>query len=223
MAKAREVEGLDCRGRVLEGVRRVLATRFEEMCDYRDAALDFSDIEGVHSMRVASRRLRSAMRDFEPYLNERPARRRVKRVADALGAVRDEDVAIVALSDLAEQSRGTAGEETAQGIRALIAERERRRDEARTALAREISDAALAELRERFLARLEAATRDTSPPPADLSDALALPASVPAVVVVDPAGLPARLNFVRAGREIVQARAAELRQLSASLYRPFDI
>ncbi|HEV2761563.1 MAG TPA: CHAD domain-containing protein, partial [Pyrinomonadaceae bacterium] len=48
------------------------------------------------------------------------------------------------------------------------------------------------------------------------------PASVPAVVVVDPDGLPARLNFVRAGREIVQARSAELRQLSASLYRPFD-
>ena len=222
MAKARQVEGLDCGARVLDGARLVLRTRLQEMCDYRAAALDFSDIEGVHAMRVASRRLRSAMRDFEPYLNERPARRRVKRVADALGAVRDEDVAIEALSRLAEEARELADEETARGVRALVAEREQRREAARAELAREISEEAVGELRERFLARLAGATRPPAPP-ADLTDSVPPPVSVAAVEVGDGDRAYVGLTFLRAGRDILLARSAELRELSGSLYRPFDI
>jgi len=52
------------------------------------------DIEALHDMRVASRRLRAAMSAFEPYLPSRmhPLRDQLGWVASALGAVRDIDV-----------------------------------------------------------------------------------------------------------------------------------
>ncbi|MBA2645618.1 MAG: CHAD domain-containing protein, partial [Pyrinomonadaceae bacterium] len=68
MAKANEIKGLDCGADVLSGVRLVLRTRLAEMCALGNRATDWSNIEGVHDMRVASRRLRSAMKDFELFL-----------------------------------------------------------------------------------------------------------------------------------------------------------
>jgi CHAD domain-containing protein len=54
------------------------------------------DIEALHDMRVASRRLRAAMAAFRPYLTPRMERLRVQLgwVAAALGEVRDLDVQI---------------------------------------------------------------------------------------------------------------------------------
>lgn len=55
------------------------------------------DIEALHDMRVATRRLRAALSTFRPYLPESMQRYRTHlgRVAEALGAVRDLDVQIV--------------------------------------------------------------------------------------------------------------------------------
>ncbi|HEX5966530.1 MAG TPA: CHAD domain-containing protein, partial [Pyrinomonadaceae bacterium] len=92
MAKAKRIKGIDCKDAAPAGIRLVLQTRFEEMYGFRQAALDWSDPEGVHSMRVASRRLRSAMRDFMPYLRQRgltPVLKQTKSIAAALGEVRD--------------------------------------------------------------------------------------------------------------------------------------
>ena len=86
MSKASEIVGLDCEASAAEGIRLLLHTRLEEMCVLRDGALDWSDIEGVHDMRVGSRRLRSALRDFKPFLKRRKHRRAgdaIKRIADS--------------------------------------------------------------------------------------------------------------------------------------------
>ena len=64
MARARKIKGIDCSGATGDGIRLVLDGRFSEMSRFRDAALNWNDPEGVHSMRVASRRLRSALRDI---------------------------------------------------------------------------------------------------------------------------------------------------------------
>jgi CHAD domain-containing protein len=67
------------------------------MMSYREAALAGEDIEGVHDMRVGSRRLRAALeqfRDVFPRRRFRPMLRTVKILADALGEVRDLDVLI---------------------------------------------------------------------------------------------------------------------------------
>ena len=66
--------------------------------------LDVDDIEGVHAMRVASRRLRAAIEVFRPCF---PAKQRkavlneVKALADALGERRDRDVAVAMLTSFA--------------------------------------------------------------------------------------------------------------------------
>ncbi len=60
MAKAKEIAGLDCAADALNWAAEVLRVRFDEVVGLRGAALDFSDIEGVHAMRVATKRLRSA-------------------------------------------------------------------------------------------------------------------------------------------------------------------
>ncbi|HWS52919.1 MAG TPA: CHAD domain-containing protein, partial [Pyrinomonadaceae bacterium] len=134
MAKPKEIPGLDCGAGAFEGARRVLLARFDEMSEYRAAALEGADIEGVHDMRVASRRLRSALRDFAPRLRRGKrldaARDALKRLADALGEVRDEDVAIHALEKLAAD----APPETHAGLAVYLAERRARREGARERL-----------------------------------------------------------------------------------------
>ena len=41
MAKAKEIEGLDCGGAAGDGIARVLTTRPDEVVAFRDEALDF--------------------------------------------------------------------------------------------------------------------------------------------------------------------------------------
>src|SRR3982750_3899622 len=107
MAKAKRIKGIDCNREAAAGMKLVLVTRFGELYEFREAALDWTDPEGVHSMRVASRRLRSALRDFMPYLRKRPLAsvlKQLRGLADALGEVRDQDVAIQALEEIASHA-----------------------------------------------------------------------------------------------------------------------
>lgn len=200
MATAEELEGVDCGVDALEGIRVVLRERLAVMYDLRATALDWEDIEGVHKMRVASRRLRSALRDFEEFMEGGTAlERRVKEVAHALGDVRDQDVAIEALEKVREQ----AGDEVAEGIGQLISEREAVRDRARQALQSVIAVEPLDELREKFLLRLEK-------------------------VIGKKRGGRKRgakrvVSFREAGRTVVESRLEELREHSNSLHHPFDI
>src|ERR1700750_488555 len=106
MATAEKLEGFDCEAGALEGIRAVLRGRLAEMYDLRAVALRWEEIEGVHRMRVASRRLRSALRDFDDFIESKGVpQRRLKEVADALGKVRDQDVAIAALEKVRKTSR----------------------------------------------------------------------------------------------------------------------
>ncbi len=75
MSKAKEITGLDCSDDVLTWANKVLRVRFEEILEKRDAALHSEDIEGVHDMRVATRRLRSALHDFAPLMKKKPLKK----------------------------------------------------------------------------------------------------------------------------------------------------
>jgi CHAD domain-containing protein len=106
MAKAREIEGLSAEDSYGEAAARIIATRSEELTEQARGVLDTGDIERVHDMRVATRRLRAALEIFEPCFPPKPYRqslREVKRLADALGERRDRDVAIAALSGFNDQ------------------------------------------------------------------------------------------------------------------------
>lgn len=202
MATAEKLEGVDCEAGALEGIRAVLRGRLVEMCDLRAAALEWEDIEGVHRMRVASRRLRSALSDFDSFLGKGVPQRRLKEVASALGKVRDQDVAIAALEKVGKK----AGAGVKEGIGLLIAERSARRERARAKLEVAIAETPLAELKERFLSRLEKAG---------------------GVERGKKEGKRARgakaLSFRQVGREVIGSRLEELREFSNSLHRPFDI
>ena len=109
MARPREVPGFDCeepfalgRGAGGRGAGRARSS------STRDGVLDIGDVERVHDMRVATRRLRAAMEVFEPCFPRkrfRKALKEVKALADALGERRDRDVEIEFLERFAERGR----------------------------------------------------------------------------------------------------------------------
>ena len=104
MAKAREIPGLTTELPYGEVAARVLEVRGAELIEHSENVLDMSDIEGVHAMRVATRRLRAAIEIFRPCFPKDEGKRvlrEVKALADALGERRDRDVAIDALEGFA--------------------------------------------------------------------------------------------------------------------------
>ena len=105
MAKARPIEGLQAEEPYAAAAAKVVAVRAREVADHSQNVLDIADIERVHDMRVATRRLRAALEIFEPCFpapRHEEALDQVKAVADALGERRDADVTIVALERFAE-------------------------------------------------------------------------------------------------------------------------
>ena len=106
MARAREIPGIEPDTPFREAAARAVEVRTEEVFSFREGVLDTSDIERVHDMRVATRRLRAVMEVFAPCFpkkSHRAALRDVKRLADALGERRDPDVHIHALEAIAEK------------------------------------------------------------------------------------------------------------------------
>ncbi len=158
MAKARDVLGLHSDDSFGSVAARVVSARADELLEYSSEALDVGKIEGLHDMRVASRRLRAAMEVFEPCFPRkrfRAALKEVKAIADALGARRDRDVSIAALVDFGEKL--TAADR--HGVLVII---DRLRDEqtlANDRLAPFVGQRRLADLREEIGALAAAAER----------------------------------------------------------------
>jgi CHAD domain-containing protein len=104
MAKARDIPGLDGRQSFRATAREAVSVRAAEVCEHAAGVLDTEDIERVHDMRVATRRLRAVLEVFAPAFDKaqhKAVLKDVKALADALGARRDPDVQLAALADLA--------------------------------------------------------------------------------------------------------------------------
>ena len=205
MAKADEIAGIECDGPVTAAVALVLGCRIEEMCLLRERALDFSNPEGVHDIRVASRRVRSALRDFAPYLHKAKLSasvRQLKSIAGKLGVVRDYDVAIIALEKL--QTKSTP--EISSGLQGIIDAQKAKRDPARKELIRVLSHKTISELKPAFLRAVAS---------------LALPPA-------SEKGKPRRTRKGSASykvfaRATLLKRLKELERLSPSLYEPHKV
>src|SRR4051795_7995920 len=120
MAKARDVE-LEAAAPFGEAARRIVAVRGAEVFEHAANVLDTDDIERVHDMRVATRRLRASMEIFEPCFPKKEfkrALRDVKNLADVLGERRDPDVHIAELERVAP----AVTREDGRGIRSLQGE-----------------------------------------------------------------------------------------------------
>jgi CHAD domain-containing protein len=106
VARAREVPGFDCEESFAATAARVIEVRAAEVFEHSEGVLDIDEIEHLHDMRVATRRLRAALEVFEPCFprkRHRKALKRVKKLADALGERRDRDVAIEFLEGLGDE------------------------------------------------------------------------------------------------------------------------
>jgi CHAD domain-containing protein len=139
VGKARKLTDINCDASALAGLRKALKERLDEMLDLRHAASDGKDADAVHDIRVASRRLRSALEDSMPYLKDKALNSTVKHlksIADALGDVRDQDVAIPALEKLGSR----AEPEILPTIQDLIRSRKKIRKGARRSLKKQLKD-----------------------------------------------------------------------------------
>src|SRR4051794_34878364 len=124
MAKAAEIE-VSPDEPSAHAAARIVRVRAGELFEQAEGVLDTSDIERVHDMRVASRRLRAVLEVFAPCFPRGPysgVLRDVKVVADALGERRDPDVHLAAMEKLAEK----LPEHLKPGVE-LLAERQRER------------------------------------------------------------------------------------------------
>jgi CHAD domain-containing protein len=93
-----------------EAAAAIIAERSDAVFAHEDKdVLDIVDIEGVHAMRVATRRLRAALEIFRPSLDGKRAARtlvEVKALAAALGERRDRDVQLDLLVRLQGETTG---------------------------------------------------------------------------------------------------------------------
>jgi CHAD domain-containing protein len=157
LAKAREIPGLSAEDSYAEAAAKVVSVRSQELADHAAGVLDVGDIERVHDMRVATRRLRAALEVFEPCFPRKRLKAdlgEVKGLADALGERRDRDVAIASLEALAAKM---AAPDRA-GIESMIVRLRGEQRRANEELARFVEQDRLESLHER-LADLVAAAR----------------------------------------------------------------
>lgn len=121
----------------LEAAHTSLRQQCDEMMSHLEGTRRGDDIEALHDMRVASRRLRAALSVFAAAFAPKPfaaIEKEVAKTTDALGAVRDSDVQI----EFMESVIGTASESEKVGLRAFAEHLGRERDRERVLLVKEL-------------------------------------------------------------------------------------
>jgi CHAD domain-containing protein/transposase-like protein len=123
--------GIRASDTMAEAAFKTLRFHLQRMLEHESGTRQGDDPEELHVMRVATRRMRAALRVFEPYLDAaaiRPVDRGLRRTGRVLGAVRDLDVfhekTMRYLDSLPDQRR--------HDLDPLLAVWQERRDHART-------------------------------------------------------------------------------------------
>ena len=122
----------------LEAAHTSIRQQLGEMMDNLEGTRRGEDIEALHDMRVASRRLRAALSVFAAAFPPKPfavTEKEVAKTTDALGAVRDSDVQI----EFMEAAISAAPESEKVGLRAFLAHLKSERDRERVLLVKELN------------------------------------------------------------------------------------
>jgi len=91
----------------IDSGKRMLADRIDKLLAWPEEVLRHEDIEAVHKMRVATRRLRATLDAFETSCEPKQFKktyRHIKKIADLLGEARDTDVMLQGLHSRLELS-----------------------------------------------------------------------------------------------------------------------
>ena len=179
MAKARAIPDLDAGMSYAQAAARTIAVRGEEIFEHSEGVLDIVDIERVHAMRVATRRLRAVLEIYAPCFPAdelRPVLRDVKQLADALGARRDPDVELLAL----EQFAVSVGPDERPGVEHFIARTRAEQEDGNRRLAAALEDVERSALRGRIATLATLAVRSQHDEGDDAEAPLEEPAAPPA-------------------------------------------
>lgn len=105
--KAHKVKGLDPDGPLADNIERIVLVRVEELHQFFPAALDVDEVEALHDLRIAAKRLRYILElhhpSFGPYAET--AARRAKDLQDLIGEIHDCDVTIPRVEELIDRCR----------------------------------------------------------------------------------------------------------------------
>ena len=136
----------------------MVEVRAGEVFEHAGGVLDVEDIEPLHDMRVASRRLRAALEVFRPCFPRKRYKRAlkgVKALADALGERRDRDVSIAFLAGFLEDAPAA----DRRRLEVLLSGLREEQLQANEALAPFLAEERLGELREELSELVGAARR----------------------------------------------------------------
>jgi CHAD domain-containing protein len=103
--KARRVKGLDPDGPLADNAARIVVVRLAELRSFVPKALDPAEVDALHDMRIAAKRLRYVLElTAETYFGAYAATgaKRARELQDLLGEIHDCDVLIARVGDRAE-------------------------------------------------------------------------------------------------------------------------
>lgn len=107
MAKPKKIQYLDPNKPLDESLLKILRTRFDEMTSHEQSTIDGSDIEALHDMRVASRRVQAVFKIFRGVFPKKKFKAEytgLRLMIRSLGEVRDYDVFIDKIEKLKKDS-----------------------------------------------------------------------------------------------------------------------
>lgn len=137
MAKAKKITGLDPNRPLDECLLKILLTRFDEMTVHEQGTVDGSDIEALHDMRVASRRVQAVFKMFREIFSKKKFKaeyNELRMLIRSLGEVRDYDVFI----DKTEKLKADSHERDTRAMDLLIIRKKAEREQKRKALIQHI-------------------------------------------------------------------------------------
>src|SRR5258706_6958911 len=103
MAKPIQIAGVARRTPIARAASKALRATLLDLLEKVPEARSADSKKGIHDLRVAVKRFREAIRLFRPVLRKKTFRRHrewIEELNDALGEVRDRDVALVQLRKL---------------------------------------------------------------------------------------------------------------------------
>lgn len=154
MARAKQLPAAKGTDAPYDWAVAVLRLRFDEVFDHAEAVLGDGEVGEIHDLRVAIRRLRTAMSDLSGILAERPLKRvkhDLKNLAEALGTIRDQDVAILLLQEFAVLAEKQS---IRDGIDEMIDQHRKKRKRAHSRLQEDFDSGSFNKLRDRFSKRI---------------------------------------------------------------------
>jgi hypothetical protein len=105
--KARKVKGIDPDARLDDGVARIVAVRLDELCSFMPRAGDPNEVQALHDLRIAAKRLRYLLELFSPCFGPyaATAAKKAKDLQDLVGEIHDCDVTLPRVEQLIAELR----------------------------------------------------------------------------------------------------------------------